>query len=83
MNVTFFGRILEGRSKNIPLIYGTLNKYVNHACDAWVTNHPGTTMTIYDVSIIVRIPLCISLLFLEISKQDSRILEFTSSTGIF
>lgn len=35
-------------------VYGPLKTYVNRACDAWVTNHPGQTMTIYDIPGIVN-----------------------------
>ena len=31
-----------------------LKTYVNSACDAWVTNHPGHTMTVYDIPGIVK-----------------------------
>ena len=30
-------------------VYGPLKTYVNRACDVWITNHPGKTMTIYDL----------------------------------
>jgi len=30
-----------------------LKTYVNRACGAWVTNHPGHKMTIYDILVIV------------------------------
>jgi hypothetical protein len=35
-------------------VYGPLKTYVNRACDAWVTNHPGHTMTIHDIPGIVN-----------------------------
>jgi hypothetical protein len=35
-------------------VYGPLKTYVNRAYDAWVTNHPGQTMTIYDLPGIVN-----------------------------
>jgi L-ascorbate metabolism protein UlaG (beta-lactamase superfamily) len=35
-------------------VCGPLKTYVNRACDAWVTNHPGHTMTIYDIPCIVK-----------------------------
>lgn len=38
-------------------VYGPLKKYVNTACDAWITNYPGTTMTIYDIPSIVKTAL--------------------------
>ena len=34
-------------------VCGPLKTYANHACDAWVTKHPGHTMTIYGVLVIV------------------------------
>ena len=30
---------------------------MNRACDAWVTNHPDHTLTIYDISGIVNLSL--------------------------
>lgn len=43
-------------------VYGPLKKYVNSSCDAWMTNHPGHTMTIYDIPEIVNscLPLAAS-----------------------
>ncbi|XP_072398204.1 uncharacterized protein [Diabrotica undecimpunctata] len=43
-------------------VYEPLKKYVNTACDSWMTNHPGATMTIYDIPSIVRtaLPLAIT-----------------------
>jgi len=35
-------------------VYGQLKTCVNRACGAWVTNHPGHTMTIYDIPGIVN-----------------------------
>lgn len=34
-------------------VYGPLKHYINRASDAWITLHPGRTMTIYDVPGIV------------------------------
>lgn len=34
-------------------VYGPLKKYVNRACDSWMTTHPGSTMTIYDIPNVV------------------------------
>jgi hypothetical protein len=31
--------------------------YMNHVCDAWVTNHPSHTMKIYDIPGIVNLSL--------------------------
>ncbi|KAJ8930258.1 hypothetical protein NQ314_016951 [Rhamnusium bicolor] len=41
-------------------VYGPLKKYVNSACDAWMTNNPGRTMTIYDIPGIVATALPIA-----------------------
>lgn len=38
-------------------VYGPLKRYVNSACDAWITANPGRTMTIYDIPKIVSIAL--------------------------
>lgn len=35
-------------------VYRPLKMYVNRACDAWLANHPGHTMTIYDIPGIVN-----------------------------
>lgn len=34
-------------------VYGSLKHYINRASDAWITSHPGRTMTIYDMPGIV------------------------------
>lgn len=34
-------------------VYGPLKRHVNTACDSWVLNNPGKTMSIYDVPGIV------------------------------
>lgn len=34
-------------------VYGPFKKYVNSASDSWMLNHPGSTMTIYDLPEIV------------------------------
>lgn len=36
-------------------VFGPLKKYVNSACDSWMTNNPGQTMTIYHIPSIVNI----------------------------
>jgi hypothetical protein len=38
-------------------VFGPLKTNVNRACDAWITNDPGQTMTIYDLSGIVNMSL--------------------------
>jgi hypothetical protein len=38
-------------------VCGPLKTYVNRACDAWITNHPGQKMTIYDLPGIVNMSL--------------------------
>ncbi|GBN39002.1 hypothetical protein AVEN_179666-1 [Araneus ventricosus] len=30
-------------------VFGPFKKYTNTACDAWITNHPGKTMNIYNI----------------------------------
>jgi hypothetical protein len=35
-------------------IYGPLKTYVKGACDTWITNHPGQTMTVYGLPGIVN-----------------------------
>ena len=34
-------------------VYGPLKKYYNGACDNWMFNNPGKTMTIYDIAAMV------------------------------
>ncbi|XP_066950693.1 uncharacterized protein [Macrobrachium rosenbergii] len=43
-------------------VYGPLKKYVNRSCDSWMTDHPGSTMTIYDIPGIVStaMPLAVT-----------------------
>jgi hypothetical protein len=38
-------------------VFGPLKTYVNRACDAWITNHQGQRMTIYDLPGIVNMSL--------------------------
>ncbi|KAJ8933219.1 hypothetical protein NQ314_014151 [Rhamnusium bicolor] len=38
-------------------VCGTFKKYINTACDAWMRNHSGSTMTIYDIPGIVNTAL--------------------------
>lgn len=38
-------------------VFGPLKTYVNRACDAWITNHPGQTMTIYDLPGVINMSL--------------------------
>lgn len=35
-------------------VFGPFKRFANTACDAWVTNNPGKTMTIYDIPQIVN-----------------------------
>lgn len=35
-------------------VYGPLKKHVNTACDSWMVNNPGRTMTIYDIPAILK-----------------------------
>ncbi|XP_050562232.1 jerky protein homolog-like [Spodoptera frugiperda] len=41
--------------------YGPLKKAVNLACDAWMRNHPGRTMSIYDIPGIVASAMPVAL----------------------
>lgn len=43
-------------------VYGPFKKYVNTTCDAWMRNHPGATMSIYDIPGIVNtsLPMAVS-----------------------
>lgn len=38
-------------------VYGSLKKYVNFMCDSWMTNHPGSTITIYNIRGIIKTAL--------------------------
>lgn len=42
-------------------VYGPFKKAINTACDAWMRNHPGKTMTIYDIPSIITIAMPIAL----------------------
>lgn len=57
-------------------IYGPFKSYYNHAVDSWLQNHPGRTLTIYDVS------QCIGLAF-EKSMTQKNITAGFKATGIF
>ena len=35
-------------------VYGPFKKFVNSSCDAWMVNHPGQTMTIFDIPGIIK-----------------------------
>ncbi|GBP09108.1 Jerky protein homolog-like [Eumeta japonica] len=43
-------------------VYGPLKKYINNAMDQWMVNHPGQSMTIYDIPGIIAqaFPLAVS-----------------------
>ncbi|GBL92630.1 hypothetical protein AVEN_123801-1 [Araneus ventricosus] len=38
-------------------VFGPFKKYINTACDAWITNHSSKTMNIYNISGIVKTAL--------------------------
>lgn len=38
-------------------VYGPFKKAINNASDAWMKNHPGQRMTIYDIPGLVRVAL--------------------------
>lgn len=42
-------------------VYGPFKKAVNSACDAWIRNHPGKPMTIYDIPGITATALPLAL----------------------
>ncbi|XP_023312650.1 uncharacterized protein LOC111692771 [Anoplophora glabripennis] len=42
-------------------VYGPFKKAVNSACDSWMRNNPGKTMTIYDIPSITRTALPLAL----------------------
>ncbi|XP_039312519.1 uncharacterized protein LOC120359372 [Solenopsis invicta] len=35
-------------------VYGSLKKYLNTALDSWMLNHPGKTLSIYNIPGIIR-----------------------------
>lgn len=49
-------------------VYGPVKRYVNKLCDDWMTNHPGKTMTIYDIPAIVSSALSLALSISNISS---------------
>lgn len=57
-------------------VYGPLKKYVNTACDSWMTNHPGQTMTIYDIPGIISQAL-------PLAANPSNIINGFKATGVF
>lgn len=42
-------------------VYGPFKKAINTACDAWMRNHPGKTMTIYDIPSIITTAMPLAL----------------------
>ncbi|KAJ8950033.1 hypothetical protein NQ314_008039 [Rhamnusium bicolor] len=56
-------------------VYGPFKKYVNTACDAWMRNHPGSTMTIYDIPGIVNtaLPLAVTQNNIVSEKQKRKL----------
>lgn len=42
-------------------VYGPFKKAVNSACDSWLRNNPGKTMTIYNIPEIVKVALPLAL----------------------
>ena len=56
--------------------YGPLKKAVNSTCDAWMRNHPGKTMSIYDIPGIVASAMPLAL-------TSSNIQAGFRKTGIF
>lgn len=43
-------------------VYGPLKNFVKSACDSWMTNHPGSTISIYDIPGVVftALPLAVT-----------------------
>lgn len=60
-------------------VYGSLKTCVNRECDAWITNHPGQTTAIYDLTGIINTSLQ---LLLQISRQDLRSPELIPTAGM-
>lgn len=56
-------------------VYGPFKKAVNAACDNWLRNNPGKTMTIYNIPEVVRLSLPLAL-------TQSNIQAGFSATGI-
>lgn len=42
-------------------VYGPFKKAVNSACDSWLRNNPGKTMTIYNIPEVVKVALPLAL----------------------
>lgn len=57
-------------------VYGPLKKYVNSACDCWMVNNPGKTMTIYDVPTVVKDAL-------PLAASPVNIMNGFKGTGVF
>lgn len=57
-------------------VFGPFKRVVNSASSAWMVNHPGSTMTIYDIPGIVKIAF-------PMSFTQSNIISGFAVTGIF
>lgn len=57
-------------------VYGPLKKYVNSACDSWLRNNPGKTITIYNIPEIVSTSL-------PLAVTPSNIKAGFSASGIY
>lgn len=57
-------------------VFGPLKKAINTACDAWMRNHPGKTMTIYDIPGIVTTAM-------PLAMTPSNIQAGFRNTGIY
>nr|CAH7729490.1 unnamed protein product [Callosobruchus chinensis] len=57
-------------------VYGPLKKAINTACDGWMRNHPGKTMTFYDIPSIIKIAMPVAL-------TQANIQAGFRNTGIF
>lgn len=57
-------------------VFGPFKKAINSTCDAWIRNHPGKTMTIYDIPSIVATSFPLAL-------TQSNIQAGFKNTGIY
>lgn len=59
-------------------VYGPFKKAINTSCDAWMRNHPGKTMTIYDIPgmITVAMPLALTQANIQAGFRKTGIFPF-------
>lgn len=63
-------------------VYGPFKKFYHEAKCGWLKSHPESTVSIYDIPIIVKVD-CLMLPLQTISNQDFVPLVFGNSTEIF